>query len=341
MSANQGVNRLAIATEYPPANEPAYVEKMIEDLQGQLTELYPEGKTLRQAHPKMHGCVHAEFTVPEGLDKDLRVGVFKDAKTYKASIRFSNANTEIKHDYDKDVRGMAIKLFDVEGKMEHIPTGADDPDLKTQDFVLINHEVFMSKNVAEFHQIIHALTKGKLSLILFLLNPMHWSILGRLIKTQKRCEHVLDTGYWSTTPYLFGPGRAVKYHVEPANDGAVHGGAERSDENYLRTNMKKTLAEKDVYFDFFVQFQTDANAMPIEDPTVKWESPFVKVARIKILKQNFDTPEQDHYGNDLSFSPWHCLSEHRPLGGLNRARRAVYYRLSDFWHGRNDAHTKK
>jgi hypothetical protein len=26
----------------------------------------------------------------------------------------------------------------------------------------------------------------------------------------------------------------------------------------------------------------------------------------------------------LSFNPWRCLPEHRPLGGINRARKAIY-----------------
>ena len=26
----------------------------------------------------------------------------------------------------------------------------------------------------------------------------------------------------------------------------------------------------------------------------------------------------------VAFNPWHCLAEHRPLGGMNRARRQIY-----------------
>src|SRR5688572_25226080 len=102
--------------EYPPADEQKYIDQMIADLQMQLKRLYPEGKMLRQAHPKMHGCVKAEFTVPDTLPANLKVGLFGKPGTYDALIRFSNANTEIKHDKGKDVRGMAIKLTDVPGK---------------------------------------------------------------------------------------------------------------------------------------------------------------------------------------------------------------------------------
>ena len=34
------------------------------------------------------------------------------------------------------------------------------------------------------------------------------------------------------------------------------------------------------------------------------------------------------FGENLSFTPWHSLPEHRPLGGINRARKAIYRAIS-------------
>jgi hypothetical protein len=332
----EGTN-LLIGREYPPADEDKYIQQMITDLQGQLKKLYPEGKTLRQTHPKMHGCVRAEFTILDNLDNDLKVGLFKEPKTYEAYIRFSNASTFIQADSKKDVRGIAIKLTNVPGEK------LDDTqsDNNSQDFVMISNDIFFSRNVQEFHKVIHAFTSGKLSLGLFLLNPMHWPIASKLIKSNISCEHPMNIPYWSAVPYMFGKDRAVKYHVSPANDPPVSGSANKDDESYLRTNMVKTLSERDAFFDFFIQFQTDPNLMPVEDPTVRWTSPFIKVATIRIPKQVFDTEEQNHLGDGFSFSPWHSLKEHRPIGGLNRARQKVYYALSSFWHDRNDQYASK
>ena len=64
--------------------------------------------------------------------------------------------------------------------------------------------------------------------------------------------------------------------------------------------------------------------MPIEDPTVLWKSAWERVATIEIDAQDFDFPARWEWGNKLSFSPWHALDEHRPLGGINRARKIVY-----------------
>ena len=46
--------------------------------------------------------------------------------------------------------------------------------------------------------------------------------------------------------------------------------------------------------------------------------------------------ERDLLGQNMDFSPWHALADHRPLGGFNRARRAVYSAMSNFRRKRND-----
>jgi len=85
-----------------------------------------------------------------------------------------------------------------------------------------------------------------------------------------------------------------------------------------------------------IQLQGDPGSMPIEDPTVKWDSPFIRVATIKIPNQVFDLPEQQLYGENLSFTPWHSIEAHRPLGGVNRARKLVYEQIAKFRRQRNE-----
>ncbi len=309
------------------ANERVYIDRMITDLKRHLEEMYPKGKKmLRHAHPKMHGYVKAEFTILDLMDSSLKVGLFKEPRTYQAYIRFSNGEATVKHDRKKDVRGMAIKIMDVPG--QKLLSDADS--IGVQDLIMIDSETFMSKNIKEFHEIIRALATGRTALLLYLLNPAHFSTLKRLLKFQKECRHVLDNSYYSVTPYLFGENRAVKYHAIPTNNGALGGGMNKGDENYLKTNMINTLSVNDVYFDFYIQLQTDASKMLVEDPTIKWESPFIKVATIRIPKQEFDTEEQNKAGGDASFSPWHSLVEHRPLGGFNRARKEIYSLMAEF-----------
>jgi len=100
--------------------------------------------------------------------------------------------------------------------------------------------------------------------------------------------------------------------------------------------MQAHLDRHDASFDFGVQLRK--GTMPVEDAAVRWdetESPFVTVARLHIPRQTFRTPERDALGETLSFSPGHAKPAHTPLGGINRARVAIYQQLSAFRHQRD------
>ncbi|HCF27370.1 MAG TPA: hypothetical protein DEV81_09270 [Cyanobacteria bacterium UBA11049] len=87
--------------------------------------------------------------------------------------------------------------------------------------------------------------------------------------------------------------------------------------NYL------TIDKKNAYFDFMIQLQPGDDPKLVEDPTIPWDetvSPYIKVATIEIPTQEFDTPERKQFDQSLSFTPWHTLPEHEPLGSVNEAR---------------------
>ena len=89
------------------------------------------------------------------------------------------------------------------------------------------------------------------------------------------------------------------------------------------------IAEAEACFDFMVQFQIDSVRMPIEDATAEWDeqdAPYAPVAKIRIPQQRVDDPERADACERFAFNPWHCPTEHRPLGNLNRARREIYLR---------------
>jgi hypothetical protein len=73
----------------------------------------------------------------------------------------------------------------------------------------------------------------------------------------------------------------------------------------------------------------------IENASTEWsesEYPFVNVATITIHPQDFDSPERRALCENLVFTPWHGVQELRPLGSINRLRRAVYEASSNFRH---------
>jgi hypothetical protein len=102
--------------------------------------------------------------------------------------------------------------------------------------------------------------------------------------------------------------------------------------------MVATLMREDVEFDIRLQKQTDPHLMPIENAAVLWPeklSPRQSVATLRIPKQKFDSPAQMDFARSLSYNPWHCIAEHRPLGNQSRARRRMYETLSRLRHTMN------
>lgn len=324
-------SEILIGREYPPADEIGYITKMISQLKEELRHHYQEGETLRQAHPKMHGLVKARFIIEKDLDSKLQKGVFAKPTEYGAFIRFSNAAGTIAPDKKKDIRGMAIKLVGVEGEK----LLSDKQDAKTQDFILISTETFISKHVKEFSGLVKAIaSRSKLAIIFYLLT--HWGVLFRTLKAFKSYGSLADIPFYSTTPYQFGDvNGAVKYACIPVNPENPPIPS-KPDNDYLRYQLTDMLSRREVIFNFCIQFQKDAKEMPIENATVKWDSEFIKVATIVIPMQQFDNDAQIEFGNNLSFNPWNSLPDHRPLGGLNRARRLIYENLTKFRHKQND-----
>jgi hypothetical protein len=321
-----------LAQENPPPDEAAKIADLAARLQQKIEKQYATGIMRRDAHPKMHGVVRAEFTVEPGIAEQWRVGVFRESRTYQAWIRFSNQNADIQSDLKGDIRGMAIKLMGVPGDK----LLEQERHAQTHDFILISTPAFVTHDVAEFDALIKAMIGGVLPMLWFF--ATHWRATWNLVTAMKKIGNPLAIRYWSSTPYLFGS-NAVKYSALPAGemDDCIPADA---GPDCLRMAMVEQLRRGDVCFDFAVQKRVDAEAMPIEDPGVVWNealSPFVKLASIRIMKQEFDSAKQREFGENLSYNPWHCLPEHRPLGGINRARRIVYEVISRFRHERNQA----
>lgn len=321
-----------LAQEIIPPEENECIHDLADRLKAKIIRDYPTGIMRRDAHPKMHGVVKAEFIVEPDLPADLRVGLFSEPHTYAAWIRFSNQDATIQNDNARDIRGMAIKLMGVPGE-KLLEAQRDE---QTQDFILISTNVFVTRDVAQFDKLIKAMTGNLLQKIVFF--ATHWRVIWNLFVSMKKFANPLQMRYWSTTPYLFGD-TAVKYSAIPhfIDASAI---PDPHDPDFLRRAMRWQLSDGEACFDFAVQLQTDAVNMPIEDPGKEWkesQSPFRKVATIRILQQEFDSEAQRAFGENLSFTPWHCLPAHRPLGGINRARKVVYDLISTFRHTYNHA----
>ena len=348
--------QLELGKEYPPQGEEAQIEQIL-TISKLSMQHRPHPPMQRDQHPKSHGYIQGELIVEEDIPENMKIGVFKESKTYPIWIRFSNGGSardsktgDFVPDTVGDVRGMAIKLMNVAGK-----TVLDTPEHKEeQDFVLINNPTFFIRDVQgyiDFFPVFKAIQEGK---IIFKPGEMPQVPTELQAKFQavayafpmlqkikaKLTTSPLEITYWSATPYKLGD-RAIKFSVVPHAYGESFNPENAADKsNYLREAMTKHLASKDAYFDFRIQLQTDAIKMPVEDPTVEWDeqkSPYLKIATIKISAQDFNTEERKRLDEKQSFSPWHTLPEHQPLGGVNRARKRIYGELAKFRNEMNQS----
>ena len=326
--------RPELGKEYPLPDEAAHIKEISDLFTGLSERKYPPGvrPMRRDAHTKAHGCVKADFTVPAQVPERARLGLFKEPSSHQAWIRFSNAFSSIEADGKIDVRGMAIKVMGVEGEKLLESEKLE----KTQDFLLINTNVFFSPNTAEYVKFSREYVKNE-STLGYILWPTRWRQAGILYRAGRtEMTNPLTSRFWSSVPYKLGAA-AVHYSAKPCA-GVVPPGKTGSSPDFLREAMAATLRNGEACFEFMVQFQMDPVKMPVEDPSVEWEesaSPFITVATLKIPKQEFDSERQMAYCEALSFTPWHSLPEHQPIGGVNRIRKAVYERASTLRHTTN------
>jgi hypothetical protein len=318
------------ALETIPSDE----EQAIRDLLALQRRLMELSKPIRRGqHAKSHGCVRAEFHVRGNLPEDLRTGVFANETTYPAWVRFSNGFGS--DDRQPDVHGMGIKLVSVPGAK--ILPGENSAD--TQDFLFADHPVFFAPTVRSatdfFAEKVDLDSRGVPPEMTFQLLAKRYSTITPLFLAFVRPADPspLQTRYWSQLPSLLGS-QAVKYMIRPSPKNGSGTSKPEDSPDFLRGAMVAHLsaAGQSASFEFCIQLQSDPASMPIEDATVQWNSSWTPVATLEIAAQVFDTRERDEFAEDLSFTPWHALPAHRPLGGINRARRAVYQMSSRFRH---------
>ncbi len=275
--------------------------------------------------PKTVGCLNATFKVHDQLPQKLAKGLFAKPASYPAMLRFANATKT--DDSEKDIRGLSIKVNDVEGPVLWGKPG-------TQDFLLNSYPALFVSTPEEFLTFIRARQEDKK--IRFFLNPFdsHLKSLWIVYQAQQKLNSPLDIRYWSTVPFQLGDSEqtAVKYSVTPCSsyhtEQPVNPGS-----NQLRSAIGAHLKQQNACFTFAVQTQSDPASMPIEDASVIWDeaqSPFQPVATITIQQQSFDQPAALAECERTSFNPWQSLPQHKPLGRMNEVRRAVYARADKF-----------
>ncbi len=303
---------------------------------------------LRGVHPKSHGCVKAIFEVRHDIDKELQQGLFKTpGRRFEALIRYSNAAAVLGPDISKEgkhgSRGMAIKVLDVDGRVL-----LDDDGQKNQDFLMINSPAFAFANVKDYLRLNQILLKfnDKADAFFAPLDPRLPPVEGLTANDIKRIAatfaiasksratpvaNPLEIQYFGAAPFLFGKDHVMRFAAQPWGGEKPQIPPNKPSATYLRKAVTKTMRGKDpICFDFMIQVRrVDEKGLNIEDATKHWDDekfPFVNVATIVIPapQMEIDSRKAEAECERLVFTPWHSLAAHKPLGGINRLRKAIY-----------------
>lgn len=337
--------------EQKQENEDAIIDSVVASMMRVNQRVFDKHRhATRDAHAKSHGVLIGQLSVHDKLPSHLAQGVFAKPATYPVVIRLSTAPGDIDSDKVSAPRGMAIKMLGVSGR-QFLPRRQQ---ATTQDLLLVNHPVIAFGHAAAYLQVQKLLEKhmddsdttkrivaalargGSKALHAFGIESPAIDTLGA------PNNHILGETFFSMAAVRYGD-YVAKLCAAPLSDNVrrltgqpVDSGA---GDSVLRELVVEFFKHQGAEYELRAQLCTGTDRMPIEDASIDWpqeESPYQPVARLTIAPQDAYSPARRVFADDvLSFNPWHCIEEHRPLGSIMRARIKAYEASSAFRHTMN------
>ena len=305
---------------------------------------------VRSAHAKSHGVLKGELSVYDNLPESLQQGIFRSGLTYPVIIRLSSAPGDILHDRVPAAHGMAIKAIGVAGR-QIMPGRAKEV---TQDFLLVNMPIIPFGDVSsywkmqqilerhvedpEIMQRLAAALAREANKVLTLLHRPSPTLYG----FSPPNTHVLGDTFYSMAALRYGA-YIAKVSATPLSENLARLTGQptvsNDDSSTLRDFVVDFFRSQTVEYELRVQLCKDLERMPVEDASIEWPedlSRYQSVAKITLPAQDAYNPARRVYADDrLSFNPWHCIEEHRPLGSIMRVRIKAYETSTRFRHEMN------
>jgi hypothetical protein len=279
------------------------------------------GRTL---HRKQLAAAQGTLEVLDGLPEFARHGLFAVPRDYEVCVRLSNGGLDKAPDRTPDVRGFAIRVFGVQGE-----SALGNGPARCQDFTLINQEVFAFPASDEFVDFVAAAALGNGQLLRHLFRrygPLGGvRQLGKMLKVAGKAFTGFATEtLYSTLPMANGP-YAVRVRLVPSEANGKSDPAARED---WAADFAGRLRRGPLHWDMQLQYFASERLTPIEDASVNWPTPYTTVARLMLPQQDLAGDEARRLAQRVEsgvFDPWQALADHRPLGDVQRARKAVYF----------------
>jgi hypothetical protein len=308
---------------------------------------------IRQQHAKGQGYLRGELKIHDNLPAHLRQGMFASPGTHPIIVRLSTAFGDIRSDRIRVPRGMAIKVLGVSGRK------ALPGDTSTnQDFLLVNHKSYFADAAAYLSaqrsfeweprtpdfalRFLGFVGRGfvNFSSRTGVRIPMVLKALG------EAGNNILGETFYSEAAIRFGD-YVARLSAAPISEPLIRlsGQPCHDDDGAVLKSVVAYFNKNSAEYELRAQLCTDLKRTPIEDASIDWPediSPQLPLARITLPPQAADSPARRAYSDDvLSFDPWRCLAEHRPLGSIMRLRKEAYAASSAFRNEKNKNEKKE
>lgn len=357
-AAEQKYLPYAPSVETPAPDEPVIFDELSRTMQHITRTMASRYRhAYRPVHAKSHGVLVGTLEVLPGLAEPLAQGLFATPGSYPVVMRFSTNPGDMLADNVSSPRGLALKILSVPGERVE-----NDSQGTSQDFVCINTNVFgapdpagflkqiklFDKNLETSEGVKHAVSVAARATNA-VLKAVHLES-GTLEGIGAAATHILGESFSTVAPLRYGS-YVGKIGFAPGSENLKKLTGESvdlgADYNALEELIKKFFRQETAVWEVKVQLALDDSdkddkdrEFPIEKADVKWpeeKSPWQTVARITALPQEtYSDARQLFVDERLSFTPWHALEAHRPLGGIMRSRLKAYEEAIKYRSQRNE-----
>jgi hypothetical protein len=234
-----------------------------------------------------------------------------------AACRFSNGQPKTFDDQEPDVRGIAVKFFLEEEEID----------------LLVTNEGGRShaKNAAEFLDVSDVLAakvaKGTLGGLAVAVTHLIQGGIGlfeaarvaEVLAQEVVLHHVksLTTeAYWGSVVEL--GGQAIEYSLQPHPSTQPDTDADLKSTNFLSEDLRNRLSKGPIRFNLCIQLFRDEKHTPIDNASVKWDAPLVKIGELEIA--HLPSSEEEGKINQMAFNPGNGFV---PLG-ITKDRQQIY-----------------
>lgn len=333
--------RYSPAVEVPEQDEAETTQGLIDTMRSISQQTLSDGgHAIRSVHAKTHGILFGEIEVSTGLPPYLAQGMFSKPGRYPVVMRLSTIPGDILDDSVSTPRGLAVKVVGVPGdRLE-----GSQADV-TQDFVLVNGPAFGAPTAKKFLSTLKLLAKttDKAEGFKKIISGVLRGVQGAIVAVTGQPNpvvatlggqpetHILGETFYSQVPIRYGD-YIAKIAIAPVSPDLLALAQAPLDvtgvPNGLREAVVRFFQANGGTWEVRAQLCTNLEDMPVENAATVWpedKSPYQAIARITVNPQlAWSAGRAAGVDDGMSFSPWHGLEAHRPLGSVMRVRKAVY-----------------